>query len=58
MGPYDYILVRMEGEYCFLRRTDIESADEMMIALALLPEGVDIGSKLHFENFEYSLCEK
>ena len=29
--------------------------NEMFIALALLPFGVDIGTKLHFENFEYTV---
>lgn len=57
MGPYEYILDRIEGEYCYLVRTDIETADEMMIAIALLPEGVDIGTRLRWENLEYKVIE-
>lgn len=53
MGPKDYILAKIEGEYAILK--NIEDGGEIFIAMALLPEGVDIGSKLHFENFEYTM---
>lgn len=53
MEPKDYILDRIEGEYAYLR--DILTGDEIFIALALLPEGADVGSDIHFECFEYSL---
>ena len=55
MLPKDYILDRIEGEYAYLN--DIETGDEVFIALALLPEGSTIGSKLHFEMFEYTLVD-
>ena len=53
MEPKDYILDRIDGEYAYLK--DINSQDEIFIALALLPFGADVGSKIHFECFEYSL---
>ena len=53
MEPKDYILDRIEGEYAYIK--DIESGNEVFIALALLPMGATIGSKLHFEMFEYTL---
>ena len=53
MEPKDYILDRIEGEYAYLK--EISSGDEVFIALALLPQGADVGRKLHFEMFEYSL---
>lgn len=53
MEPKDYVLDRIEGEYAYLK--DIASGDEVFIALALLPEGADIGSRIHFECFEYTL---
>lgn len=53
MEPKDYILTRIDGEYAYLK--DIESDNEIFIALALLPEGADIGSKIHQEMFEYTL---
>ena len=53
MEPKDYIVDRIEGEYAILK--EIGNENEMFIALALLPVGVDIGTKLHFENFEYTV---
>ena len=55
MEPKDYILTKIEGEYATLR--DIRSGDELFIAMALLPEGVDIGTKLHFEDLSYTIVE-
>ena len=55
MLPKDYILDRIEGEYAYLK--DIETGDEVFIAMALLPFGSTIGSKLHFEMFEYTLID-
>ena len=53
MEPKDYTVVKIEGEYAYL--TDKESGGEIFIALALLPEGADIGSNLKYEMMEYSL---
>ena len=55
MQPKDYILDRIEGEYAYLK--DIKSGDEVFIALALLPMGATVGSRLHFEMFEYTLID-
>ena len=55
MQPKDYILTRIEGEYAYIK--DIESGNEVFIALALLPIGVTIGSKIHFEMLEYTLID-
>ncbi len=53
MEPKDYTVSRIEGEYAYLK--DAESENEVFIALALLPEGTDIGTKLHYEMFEYTI---
>lgn len=53
MEPKDFILDRIEGEYAYLK--DIEAGNEIFIALALLPQGADIGSKIHREMFQYTL---
>ncbi len=53
MEPKDYILTKIEGEYAYLK--DVESDNEIFIALALLPQGADINSKIHFEMFEYTI---
>ena len=53
MEPKDYIVSKIEGEYAYLK--DSDSRNEIFIALALLPPGVDIGRKVHCEMFEYTL---
>lgn len=56
MGPKEYIVEDMNGEYAFLRRTDIYSSGEpFMIAMALLPEGTDVGTRLLWKGLEYSI---
>ena len=47
MGPYEYVVESIAGEYAYLRRTDIyDNGEPMMIAMALLPDGVDVGTRL------------
>ena len=48
-----YILTKIEGEYATL--TDEATRDELFIAMALLPLGIDIGTRLRFENMEFSV---
>ncbi len=55
MEPKDYIVSKIEGEYAYLRGESGQTKDELFIALALLPEGVDEGSRLHYEMMEYTL---
>jgi hypothetical protein len=45
-------VVGISGEYATL--TD-ESGEELFIALALLPFGIDIGTVLRYENLEFSI---
>ena len=55
MEPKDYIVSRIEGEYAYLKRTDIESEEELFIAMALLQLSVDLGPQLHYDCMEYSM---
>lgn len=55
MEPHDYKVTKIEGEYATL--TDIDTGDELFIALFLLPEGTDIGMTLHYENLCYEIVE-
>jgi hypothetical protein len=55
MEPKDYIITKIEGEYAYLRETD--GIGEIFIALALLPAGADIGTKLHSEMFTYTIID-
>ena len=55
MGPYEYVVARIDGDYAVLRRTDNDTHDEILVARALLPEEIDEGSKLLYEAFQYTL---
>ena len=48
-----YTVVRIEGEYA--RLLSEGDGEELFIALALLPEGTDEGSRLHYEMLAYTL---
>ena len=53
MEPRDYTVKKIEGEYATL--SDEKTGAELFIAMALLPQGVDVGSRLHYELFSYTL---
>ena len=55
MEAKDYTVLRIEGEYAYLR-ADGEK-EELFIALALLPMGVDAGSRFHYVMFCYTVIE-
>lgn len=55
MPPHNYIVAKIEGEYATLK--DIDSGDELFIALFLLPDGTDIGTKLHYEDLVYEIVD-
>ena len=54
MEPKDYTVARIEGEYAILR--DDSTGEELFIAMALLPAGVDVGTRLHYEMLEYTVA--
>ncbi len=55
MEPMDYIVERIDGDYAYLKRIDAPSDDLVFVARALLPEAIDEGTKLHFENLAYEI---
>ncbi len=57
MEPKDYIVEKIEGEYAYLRDVADPSAEPVFIAMALLPLGVDVGSRLHYEMLTYTLMD-
>ena len=57
MGPYEYIVEKLDGDYALLSRTDIPETDTITVARALLPEEIDEGTRLLWENLEYSVIE-
>ena len=46
-----YEVTKIEGEYAYIKER--ETGEEIFIALFLLPEGIDIGTKLKYEMLEY-----
>ena len=50
-------VVSINGEYAMLRRTDMPDQEPYMVALFLLPDGVDAGTRLRCENLIYSIEE-
>lgn len=52
-----YYVYKIDGEYAVLREINKGEDSEVFIALYLLPLGVTVNTKLHFENFEYSIIE-
>ena len=57
MEPRDYRVVRIEGEYAYLLEEGNAEAEEIFLALFLLPQGVDVGSRLHYEMLSYTLLD-
>ncbi len=49
-----YVITRIEGEYAYLREKNDASSDEIFIAMALLPDGCDIGTCLYYEASEFT----
>ncbi len=48
-----YILTKIDGEYAII--TDEVSGEELFIAMALLPLGVDIGTRLKYEDLTFEI---
>lgn len=57
MEPKDYIVAKIEGDYAYLKRTDVQCDEDLFIAMALLPLGVDVGTKLHYEMLSYEIVD-
>ena len=55
MEPKDYTVVRIEGEYAYIRADG--EAEELFIAMALLPPNIDVGTRLHYELLSYTVIE-
>ena len=53
MEPQDYIVFKIEGEYATLK--NIYNGAEVFVAMALLPSGIDVGTKLQCECLQYTI---
>ena len=57
MEAKDYTVEKIEGEYAYLREIGAPESEPIFIAMALLPPGVDVGSRLHYELLTYTLLD-
>ena len=53
MEPKIYLVSRIEGEYAYLREEG--SSEELFIAMALLPAGVDEGTVLRYSELQFEI---
>ena len=52
MEPVYYTVTSINGDYAYMIS---DGGDANQVAIFLLPDGVDVGSRLLFENFEWTL---
>lgn len=57
MEPKDYFVIKIDGEYAYLREIGRGEESDLFIALYFLPEGTDVGTKLHYEFPGYTIIE-
>ncbi len=57
MEPKDYTVVKIEGEYAYLRDDENKDEEDLFIAMALLPPGVDVGTRLHYEMLSFEIIK-
>lgn len=55
METWYYEVVSIDGDYANLKRTDIELDDVKLVARALLPAEIMVGSRLKYELLQYEL---
>ena len=58
METWFYEVVRIDGDYAHLRRTDVESDDLKLVARALLPAEITEGTKLKYEWMQYEIVQE
>jgi len=47
MEMHDYMIIDIQGDYAQLKQLDAENPELFLVAIALLPFGSDVGTKLH-----------
>ena len=52
-----YVVDSIDGDYANLKRTDIEIDDLLLVARALLPEDIKVGTKLKYEMLQYEIID-
>jgi len=52
-----YTVARLDGDYAFLQRTDVQENELLCVARALLPEEIDEGTKLKWFMLTYEIVD-
>ena len=50
-----YTVEVIDGDYAHLKKIDDDSAELKLVARALLPEAIVVGSKLKYEMLQYDI---
>lgn len=50
-----YIVEMIDGDYAHLKKVDDEAAELKLVARALLPEAIIVGSRLKYEMLQYEM---
>lgn len=50
-----YTVARLDGDYAFLQRTDMQEDELLCVARALLPEAIDEGTHLKWAFLTYEI---
>ena len=50
-----YMVEMIDGDYAHLKKEDDETAELKLVARALLPEAIIVGSRLKYEMLQYEL---
>lgn len=54
--PVIFTVIKIDGDYAWLRRTDTPAAEPIMVAQALLPAEITEGCKVQRVLFDYSMA--
>ncbi len=57
MEIWTYIVEKIDGDYTYLKRTDITISELKLVARAILPPEITEGTQLKYELFEYTIIE-
>lgn len=52
-----YEVMRIDGDYASLCRTDVPGEEPKLVARALLPETIAEGTKLKYEMMQYEILD-
>lgn len=55
LNTYYYVVEKIDGDYAYLKRMDVQDSELKLVARALLPQEIVEGSKLIYEMMEYRM---